>query len=181
MWASTGDANVSSKMISFVTELGKCQDAMGTGYLSAFPTEEFDRLEAHEDVWAPYYTIHKIMAGLLDQYEIANNTQALSMVTKMADYFYGRVMNVMNTQGMNGWQSILNVEWGGMNDVLYSLYVHTQNPNHLNLANLFDHYSWTRPLAAGQDDLPGNHANTHEIGRAVQQECRDRSRMPSSA
>jgi len=161
MWASTGDANVLSRMTSLVTELGKCQDAMKTGYLSAFPSEEFDRLEAHQQVWAPYYTIHKIMAGLLDQYEIANNTQALSMVTKMANYFYGRVMNVMNTQGMNGWQSILNVEWGGMNDVMYSLYVYTKNQSHLDLANLFDHYSWSRPLAAQQDDLPNNHANTH--------------------
>ncbi len=34
------------------------------GYLSAFPTEFFDRLDQREKVWAPFYTMHKIMAGL---------------------------------------------------------------------------------------------------------------------
>ena len=39
---------------------------MSPGYLSAFPEELFDRVEARKSVWAPYYTLHKIMAGLLD-------------------------------------------------------------------------------------------------------------------
>ena len=40
-----------------MSELGKVQEKLGTGYLSAFPTEFFDRVEALKPVWAPYYTV----------------------------------------------------------------------------------------------------------------------------
>ena len=40
------------------------------GYLSAFPEEFFDRVEARKGVWAPYYTLHKILAGLLDVHRV---------------------------------------------------------------------------------------------------------------
>ena len=58
--------------------------ALKNGYLSAFPVEFFDRLRDREKVWAPFYTIHKIMAGLLDMYVYTGNEQALDMVEKMA-------------------------------------------------------------------------------------------------
>jgi DUF1680 family protein len=60
MYASTGNATLQAKMQYLVRALAECQDRMGTGYLSAFPTEEFDRVEALKPVWAPYYTIHKV-------------------------------------------------------------------------------------------------------------------------
>lgn len=60
MWASTGDAAIKEKMTALVSGLAACQDKMGTGYLSAFPSELFDRYEAIKPVWAPYYTIHKV-------------------------------------------------------------------------------------------------------------------------
>jgi hypothetical protein len=60
-WASTGDDAVRQKMTAVVTALNECQKAMGTGYLSAFPSEFFDRFEAIKPVWAPYYTIHKVI------------------------------------------------------------------------------------------------------------------------
>ncbi len=57
-----------------------------SGYVSAFPTEFFDRLDRRENVWAPFYTLHKIMAGLLDMKMHAANDQALDVVTKMAGW-----------------------------------------------------------------------------------------------
>jgi DUF1680 family protein len=54
------------------------------GYLSAFPVEFFDRLRNRERVWAPFYTIHKIMAGCLDMYTHCGNEQALDVTEKMA-------------------------------------------------------------------------------------------------
>lgn len=60
MWASTGNPVLKEKMSALVSGLATCQDKMGTGYLSAFPSEEFDRFEAVQPVWAPYYTIHKV-------------------------------------------------------------------------------------------------------------------------
>ncbi|KAI3780744.1 hypothetical protein L2E82_10732 [Cichorium intybus] len=67
MWASTGKETLKYKMTVVVSALGECQENMSTGYLSAFPSEFHDRFEAVQPVWAPYYTIHKIMAGLVDQ------------------------------------------------------------------------------------------------------------------
>jgi hypothetical protein len=36
---------------------------LSQGYLSAFPESNFDRLEAGQPVWSPYYVIHKYLAG----------------------------------------------------------------------------------------------------------------------
>ncbi|KAI3743205.1 hypothetical protein L1987_60911 [Smallanthus sonchifolius] len=161
MWASTGHKALKEKMTQLVSALGDCQEKMSTGYLSAFPSEFFDRVEASQPVWAPYYTIHKIMAGLVDQYVFAGNNQALKMVTKMADYFCKRVQNVITQFTIEGhWQS-LNEESGGMNDVMYRLYTITGDTKHLLMANLFDKPCFLGPLAIKADELSGFHANTH--------------------
>ena len=60
MWASTHNDALKQKMSAVVSALSECQEKMGTGYLSAFPSEQFDRFEAIKPVWAPYYTIHKV-------------------------------------------------------------------------------------------------------------------------
>ncbi|KAI3676934.1 hypothetical protein L1987_86550 [Smallanthus sonchifolius] len=161
MWASTGHKPLKEKMTQLVSVLGDCQEKMSTGYLSAFPSEFFDRVEASQPVWAPYYTIHKIMAGLVDQYVFAGNNQALKMVTKMADYFCKRVQNVITQFTIEGHWQTLNEESGGMNDVMYRLYTITGDTKHLLLANLFDKPCFLGPLAIKADQLSGFHANTH--------------------
>lgn len=62
MWASTQDDSLKQKMSSVVAGLSACQEKIGTGYLSAFPSELFDRFESVQPVWAPYYTIHKVQS-----------------------------------------------------------------------------------------------------------------------
>ncbi|KAJ9558703.1 hypothetical protein OSB04_013317 [Centaurea solstitialis] len=161
MWASTNNGTLKEKMTAVVSALAACQEKMGTGYLSAFPSEFFDRFEAIQPVWAPYYTIHKIMAGLVDQYVLAGNNQALKMVTQMADYFGRRVENVITRYTIERhWQS-LNEETGGMNDVMYKLYTITGDTKHLWLAHLFDKPCFLGMLAVKADELSGFHANTH--------------------
>ncbi|KAG5250013.1 Alpha-L-arabinofuranosidase [Salix suchowensis] len=150
MWASTHNETLKKKMSAVVSALSACQMKMGTGYLSAFPSELFDRFEAIKPVWAPYYTIHKILAGLLDQYTLADNSQALKMVKWMVDYFYNRVRNVITNYSVERHYLSLNEETGGMNDVLYKLFSITADPKHLVLAHLFD-----KPC------FLGFHANTH--------------------
>src|ERR1700761_4807048 len=44
MFASTGDDDLKKNAATVVAELGKCQTALKSGYLSAFPVEFFDRL-----------------------------------------------------------------------------------------------------------------------------------------
>ncbi|KAL1298410.1 hypothetical protein AAHE18_18G031500 [Arachis hypogaea] len=73
MWASTHNEELKKKMSALVANLSICQQKIGTGYLSAFPSEFFDRFEAIQYVWAPYYTIHKgdpkhlLLAHLFDK------------------------------------------------------------------------------------------------------------------
>nr|XP_043609462.1 uncharacterized protein LOC122581316 [Erigeron canadensis] len=161
MWASTGDNSLKEKMTAVVTALGECQEKLDAGYLSAFPSEFFDRFEAVQPVWAPYYTIHKIMAGLVDQYVFAGNNQALEMVTQMADYFSKRVQNVITQYTIERHWKSLNEETGGMNDVMYRLYTITGDAKHLLLAHLFDKPCFLGLLAIKADELSGFHSNTH--------------------
>ncbi|XP_059310468.1 uncharacterized protein LOC132061828 isoform X1 [Lycium ferocissimum] len=161
MWASTHNDSLGQKMYAVVSALFACQEKNGAGYLSAFPSDYFDRLEAIQPVWAPYYTIHKILAGLLDQYTLAGNPHALNMTTWMVDYFYTRVQNVISKYTIQRHWDSLNEESGGMNDVLYRLYRITGNPKHLTLAHLFDKPCFLGRLAVKVDDLSGFHANTH--------------------
>jgi Beta-L-arabinofuranosidase, GH127 catalytic domain len=84
LYASTGDTGAKAKADSIVAELVRCQQRLGGMYLSAFPATWFDRLEKGERVWAPFYTIHKIMAGLFDVYRLAGNSQALQVLERMA-------------------------------------------------------------------------------------------------
>eukprot|EP00850_Spirogloea_muscicola_P005147 SM000023S07603 [mRNA] locus=s23:424801:429936:+ [translate_table: standard] len=161
MWASTNATVLKQKMEALVAALKECQDKIGTGYLSAFPTELFDRVEAIQPVWAPYYTIHKIMAGLVDQYELAGSELALQMATRMADYFRVRVEAVIERFTIERHWRSLNEEFGGMNDVLYRLYHITDNSAYLKLAHLFDKPCFLGPLALEVDELAGYHSNTH--------------------
>jgi DUF1680 family protein/alpha-L-arabinofuranosidase len=157
MYRSTGDEKVKARADALVAELAKCQKALGGKYLSAFPESFFDRVETTGKVWAPYYTIHKVMAGLLDMYQLCGNKQALEVVSGMADYFKARNDKLPEEQ----FQKMLGVEHGGMMEVLFNLYGVTGNPDHLALAKRFDHKKVFDPLAAGKDELKGLHANTN--------------------
>ena len=69
MYASTGDERFKARGEQVVAGLAACQRKLGSGYLSAFPEEFIDRVERQQRVWAPWYTLHKILAGLLDMNE----------------------------------------------------------------------------------------------------------------
>ncbi|MDW8167184.1 MAG: glycoside hydrolase family 127 protein [Acidobacteriota bacterium] len=161
MYARTGDERFKARANQMVAELARIQEALhrrgfNRGYLSAFPEEFIDRVEARQRVWAPYYTLHKIMAGLLDVYLYCDNSQALDVLVKMADWVKFRMDRLTREQQQN----MLETEYGGMNEVLANLYAVTGNPEHLRLARLFDHQRLFEPLSRGEDPLDGLHANT---------------------
>ncbi|HEY2942509.1 MAG TPA: beta-L-arabinofuranosidase domain-containing protein [Vicinamibacteria bacterium] len=166
MYAATGDARFKGRADAAVAELARIQEALAkranAGYLSAFPEEFFDRLEKRQRVWAPYYTIHKLMAGLLDVHELCANPQALDVVVKMAGWVKLRMDRLSDEQR----QAALETEFGGMNEVLANLYAVTADPEHLRLARYFDHRAVFDPLARGEDRLDGLHANT-QIPKAI--------------
>jgi len=158
MYASTGDTAIKAKADAVVAGMAQCQQTLNNnGYMAAFPTSFFDRLEAGTYVWVPYYTIHKIMAGLVDMYQYGGNTQALQVAEGMAAYFKARTDKFSDAQ----MAQILNVEQGGIVNTFYDLYNITQNPDDLTLAHRFEHHAFLDPLALGQDNLTGLHANTN--------------------
>ncbi|HET9140167.1 glycoside hydrolase family 127 protein [Actinophytocola sp.] len=160
-YANTGAAAHKTKGDYLVAELARCQARAGavgfnTGYLSAYPESFIDRVEARQTVWAPYYTLHKIMAGLLDMHLLTGNAQALDVLVRQAAWVKFRTDRLSTAQI----QSMLDTEFGGMNEVLTNLYAVTENPDHLTVARRFDHARIFDPLAANQDRLSGFHANT---------------------
>jgi len=157
MYAGSGDEDLKKNAETVVAELGKCQAALKSGYLSAFPIEFFDRLRERQKVWAPFYTIHKIMAGLLDVYAYCGNEQALDMALKMA----GWVDRYTGSLSYEHMQRVLGTEFGGMGEVLSNLYAVTGKQDYLEIAQRFDKKQFFDPLAAHRDELKGLHVNTH--------------------
>ena len=167
MYAATGDAAFKDRVDRMVIALAECQLALGDGYLSAFPRSEFDKLEKDpfNGVWAPYYTIHKIMAGLLDAHEHAGNPRAREMVVAMADHFAGRIERlspeVLEKMTLTNYKGNPVNEFGGIAEAFLDVYRLTRNPRHLAAARGFLRDWFIDPLARGEDRLARLHANTH--------------------
>jgi len=158
MYASTGNTDLKAKADYLVAELAKCQRALGPiGYLSAFPEEFFDRVFSVRRVWAPFYTLHKIMAGLLDMYEYCGNRQALEIAEKMAGWVKTRT-DLSDDRHM---EIVLNhTEQGGINEMLVNLYSLTGKSEYLKLARRFDEKALIIPLSQSRDELKGKHINS---------------------
>jgi DUF1680 family protein len=154
--AQTGDAAAKARGELLVAELARCQAAIGGGYLSAFPEELFDRLREGKQAWAPFYTVHKIMAGLLDSYTLCGNAQALDVLKGMARWVALWVRPLSDERMAR----VLDREFGGMNEVLYNLYATTGEERWREIAKRFDKEMVYAALAAGRDELKGLHVNT---------------------
>jgi uncharacterized protein len=157
MSQSLGRPELKARGDRIVVELAACQQQIGNGYLSAFPEEFFDRLRDGKPVWAPFYTLHKIMAGLLDMHTLAGNAQALEVLQGMARWT-GRWAQPLGDEHM---ARVLEREYGGMNEMFYNLAAVTGRDNYRELAHRFDHERFFAPLAQGRDELKGLHANTN--------------------
>ena len=150
-----------------IDELAVCQQKLGGKYLSAFPESEFDTLEKkYGGVWAPYYTFHKIMQGLLDVYTLTGNKKSYQILLNMADYVEGRMSKLPAEEIekiLFSAEANPTNEAGGMNEVLHNLYAVSKDDKHLKLAELFDRKWFYQPLMDGKDILSGLHSNTHIV------------------
>jgi len=154
---ANGDNEAKSKADYMVAELAKCQQQLGGKYLSAFPTTWWDRLEKGERVWAPFYTIHKIMAGMFDMYRLAGNQQALQVLEGMAAW----ADDWTARQSFEHMQEILTIEFGGIAETLYNLSAATNSDRWVKVGDRFQKRSFINPLASRRDELRGLHVNTH--------------------
>jgi uncharacterized protein len=155
-YAATGDEEFRRRANAMVAELATCQRAHRNGYLSAFPEELFDRLRNGAKVWAPFYTLHKILAGHLDVYRYCGNSRALETAEALAGWVRNWTRGLSDAQ----MERMLLIEFGGMNAILYDLYAVTGKDDYAEIAHRFDHRAFFEPLAARRDELTGLHANT---------------------
>ena len=156
LYASTGDDQYKLKADSLVAGLAEVQEALGNGYLSAFPENLINRNIAGKRVWAPWYTLHKIYSGLIDQYLYCDNQQALEVVKKMSDWAYDKLQKVTPEQR----KIMIRNEFGGINDSFYALYQITGNEKYKWLGEFFYHEATLDPLQEKVDNLEKKHANT---------------------
>jgi uncharacterized protein len=148
-------AQIKTKLDDVVSKLKTYQQS--DGYLFATPVSQFDNDDAGTgSSWVPYYTMHKILAGIIDIYNCEGNADALAIASKLGDWIFKRTQ---------GWSAaargrIQGQEYGGMNDALYELYKLTKNANHLAAAQVFDDTNLFKSFAANKDVLGDSvHAN----------------------
>lgn len=169
-YEATGDARIAEKARYMVRSLAECQEAFAKlpgfheGFLSGYSEDQFDKLEKfvrYPDIWAPYYTFHKILAGLLDCDAAFDDGLALKVAEGMGMWAYRRLSRLPHETLVTMWGIYIAGEFGGMNDVLTQLYDRTGKPEFLAAARLFDNDKLFVPMEAGEDTLDNVHANQH--------------------
>ncbi|GAB3569139.1 glycoside hydrolase family 127 protein [Spirosoma luteolum] len=166
-YAATGDPAFKQRIDYIVDELAICQQARKTGYIGAIPREDTLWAEVAagtirsrgfdlNGAWSPWYTVHKVYAGLLDAYQYGGNPNALGLAVKLADWTGETLRNLTDAQ----LQQMLRCEYGGMNESLVNTYALTGQKKYLDLSYKFHDRAVLDSLAIGRDVLPGKHANT---------------------
>jgi DUF1680 family protein len=158
-WRSTRDPRFKHRVAYIADELAECQQASGTGLICAFPKGAgliAAHLRGEKITGVPWYTLHKIFAGLRDGALLADSNTARAVLIDLADWA------VLATQPLSDaqFEQMLDTEHGGMNEVLADLYLMTGKTAYRALAQRFSHKAILIPLAAGRDQLDGLHANT---------------------
>ena len=176
MHEGSGDGECRARVDAIVAELARCQQAGGDGYVAGFTRRRadgtieggrvvFDEVERGQieslpfrlnGSWAPFYTWHKLFAGLLDAHRCCGNAQALEVAVGLATYVERKLAPLDHAQ----MQLVLDCEFGGMPESLAELSLRTGDGRWLALARRFRHERVLDPLVAGEDRLNRLHANT---------------------
>ena len=168
MYASTGDIKFKENVDYIVGELARCQAARKTGYVGAIPKEDSIFWKMQHGIiktsgfdmnggWSPWYTVHKVMAGLTDAYMLCDNTKALTVVKGIADWT-GDILKDLSEDQL---EQMRKCEYGGMNDVLVNIYELTGSKKYLDLSYKFHDQFVLGELAKRNDIMAGKHSNTN--------------------
>ena len=167
MYASTGNQEIKTRLDYYISELKRCADAGGDGYISGVPGGRQTWKEISEgdiraasfslnDKWVPLYNIHKIFAGLRDAYILYGSTECKDMFIGLADWMYRLTANLTDDQ----LQGMLASEHGGLNEVFADAAAISGDSRFMDMAKRFSHKKVLEPLLKGEDHLTGMHANT---------------------
>ncbi len=175
-YAATGNTECKDLMDYMVTELKACQDAnainnssWGVGYVGGVPSSSsvwstFKRgnFSSYYSAWVPWYNVHKTYAGLRDAWLYGNNELAKTVFLSFCDWAIDITSALSDTQ----METMLDVEHGGMNEVLADAYQMTGNTKYLDAAKRFSHKDLLNSMAVEVDNLDNMHANT-QVPKAV--------------
>ncbi|MGV9456667.1 beta-L-arabinofuranosidase domain-containing protein [Streptomyces sp. NPDC003635] len=136
------------------------------GFLAAYPETQFIDLESrtssdYTKVWAPYYTAHKILRGVLDAHLATGDARALDLASGMCDWMHSRLSQLPEATRQRMWGLFSSGEFGGIVEAICDLHAITGKAQHLALAQLFDLDRLIDSCAANTDVLDGLHANQH--------------------
>lgn len=188
--AATGNEEARTRARYIVDELGACQLANGDGYVLPVAKEAFERLRrggidaspfALNGVWVPFYTLHKVMAGLRDVFRLCETDKALQISRAIGDW----LLDLFSRLDVAQVQALLVTEHGGMNEVLADLSSDTGDARYLALAARgFHHDAVLAPMFRGEDRLNGLHGNTQipkVVGLAREYELTGETRYRTAA
>jgi len=136
----------------------------GEGFLSAYSPDQFALLEQftpYATIWAPYYTLHKLLAGFIDCYMYGGNMDALEVAKGIGTWATERLSSVDYETRAKMWSMYIAGEYGGMNESLARLALITGDKKYLDGAKMFDNPKVFNGLAEGKDTLSGIHVNQH--------------------
>lgn len=169
--AGEDDPALRAKVSELVAGLAEVQEALAAtgryshpGFLAAYGEWQFSRLEdfaPYGEIWAPYYTCHKIMAGLLDAWELTGDRLALDVATGMGHWVSSRLARLDDDRRQRMWSLYIAGEFGGMNETMARLSAAADEPLFLETARMFDQHELLTAGIERRDILDGMHANQH--------------------
>ncbi len=152
VYAKEKSVDIKERLDYILSELAQCQAE--NGYLFTSGSEIFDKLEQGGIAYMPWYTMHKIVTGLLAVYRLAGEEPALNIVKKLGEWIVDRVLKWTDKER----RKVLCIADGGMNDCLYELYKITGDERYADAARQFDEQDLYDQIAMGKDVLPNKHA-----------------------
>lgn len=167
MYAATENVELKNRLDYMLTELARCQEKNGNGYVGGIPQGKvfWDRIHKGDidgsgfglnNTWVPIYNIHKLFAGLNDAYNHTGSEKAKNILINLGDWFIELIRPLSDEQI----EKILKTEHGGINESFADLYIITKDKKHLETAEKLSQKAFLNPLLAKQDKLTGMHANT---------------------
>jgi len=167
LYAATDNEELKTRLDYMISELERCQNKNGNGYVGGIPQGKvfWERIHKGDidgsgfglnNTWVPLYNIHKLFAGLIDAYRFTGSDKAKTIVIKLGDWFIDLIEPLSDEQI----QSILKTEHGGITESFADLYIITKDEKYLETAEKLTHKSFLEPLMRKEDKLTGMHANT---------------------